>query len=87
MLKISTNFSFKEPFSLNNDWELKIPQNWSHKASTKTSSPSIFVTNDEMEVTDELSVGIESHKSLEVCEVELYAHKSKLWFYNLTGNI
>jgi hypothetical protein len=87
IVKILTIFSCKEPFSLNNDWELNIPKNWSHKFFSKTSSPSIVVTNDDMEVTDELSVGIESHKSLEVCEVELYTHRSNFFFYNSTGNI
>ena len=80
IVKILINFSCKEPFSFNNDWELKIPQNWSYKVTARTSSPSIVVTNDDMQMTDELSVAIESHKSLEVCELELYAHRRKICF-------
>ena len=49
-----------------------MPYNWLVQVTTRTPTPSIVITNEDHRQLDQLSIGILSQKSLEVCEIEVY---------------
>ena len=46
--------------------------------TTKSPSPSIVITNERRQRIDQLSIGILSQNSLEICEIQVYIARSNL---------
>jgi hypothetical protein len=53
-----------------------VPGNWSVQVTTGTPSPSIVISNERRQRIDQLSIGILSQKSLEICEIQVYANSN-----------
>jgi hypothetical protein len=55
-----------------------VPDNWLVQVTTRTPSPSIVITNEDLQAVDQLTIGILSQNWLEVCEIEVYGQSRKI---------
>ena len=65
-------------FPMNGDCQIIPPAKWSYEVTTKTAMPSIVITNDNLQVVDEVRIGIwcpfANEYLLEITELEAYAN-------------
>jgi hypothetical protein len=66
---------------MHGDWQIITPANWSYKVTTKTTGPSIVITNNNLEVVDQVRIGILSAYLLEITELKAYTNCGKKIFH------
>jgi hypothetical protein len=60
-----------------------VPDDWSVQVTTGTPSPSIVITNERHQNIDQLSIGILSQKSLEICDIKVFTDSDLRRFFIL----